>query len=114
MVLSVLGSHRSPRACNPHRRDVIAQLRDRSLELYPDFCQELRSETGIDPEYEPCGELEIALNSDALHSLRENRQAGTGSESIQNISVPMSFTLPKKLLCWSRPLVAAFWGRWNV
>lgn len=63
--------------CNPHRRDVIARLRDRSLELYPEFCQELLSETGIDPEYEPCGELEIALNSDALRSLRENEQAGT-------------------------------------
>ncbi len=64
--------------CNPHRRDSIADLRDRSLELYPNFCSSLHDETGIDPEYENCGELEIALNGDALRSLRENETAGAG------------------------------------
>jgi glycine oxidase len=61
--------------CNPHRRDGIAELRDRSLSLYPEFCRSLVEETGIDPEYETSGELEIALNEDALRSLRENETA---------------------------------------
>lgn len=64
--------------CNPHRRDGSAELRDRSLALYPSYCASLLDETGIDPEYEACGELEIALNDDALRSLRENEVAATG------------------------------------
>ncbi len=64
--------------CNPHRRDGIAELRDRSLALYPEFCKSLFKETGIDPEYETCGELEIALNEDAVRSLRENETAAAG------------------------------------
>ena len=64
--------------CNPHRRDGIAELRDRSLTLYPGFCSSLAEETGIDLEYETCGELEIALNEDALRSLRENEAAAAG------------------------------------
>ena len=64
--------------CNPHRCDRIAELRDRSLAIYPAFCQTLVEETGIDPEYEACGELEIALNEDAVRSLRENESAAAG------------------------------------
>jgi glycine oxidase len=64
--------------CNPHRKDGIAALRQRSLSTYPSFCAELVEETGIDPEYEPCGELEIALNADSLRSLRDDEKAGAG------------------------------------
>lgn len=62
--------------CNPHRHDGIAALRQRSLSLYPLFCAELLEETGVDPEYEPCGELEIALNADSLRSLQDDAKAG--------------------------------------
>ncbi len=62
--------------CNPHRRDAIADLRNRSLSLYPSYCDALREESGIDPEYERCGELEIALSDDSLRSLRDDEQAG--------------------------------------
>lgn len=61
--------------CNPHRRDGISELRNQSLARYPKWCQALQAESGIDPEYEPCGELEIALNEDSLRSLRENEAA---------------------------------------
>ncbi len=44
--------------------------------MYPAFCRELLDETGIDPEYDACGELEIAMNEDALRSLRDDAQAG--------------------------------------
>jgi glycine oxidase len=63
-------------ACNPHRTDAVAALRDRSLSMYPSYCAELTAETGIDPEYEPCGELELALNADSLRSLRDDAKAG--------------------------------------
>ncbi len=62
--------------CNPHRRDAVADLRRASLELYPAFCSQLHKETGIDPEFDACGELEIALNDAALRSLRSDEQAG--------------------------------------
>lgn len=64
--------------CNPHRRDGISELRNQSLARYPEWCQSLHAQTGIDPEYEPCGELEIALNEDSLRSLRENESAAAG------------------------------------
>lgn len=63
-------------ACNPHRNDAVAALRDRSLRMYPAFCAELAEETGIDAEYEPCCELELALNEDALRSLKDDAKAG--------------------------------------
>ncbi|MBI1825217.1 MAG: glycine oxidase ThiO [Planctomycetes bacterium] len=61
---------------NPHRRDAIAELRQKSLALYPQFCNALREESGIDPEYEECGELEIALNDSSLRSLKSDADAG--------------------------------------
>ena len=64
--------------CNPHRRDGVSQLRDMSLALYPQFCDDLKNETGIDPEYDACGELEIAINDDSLRSVRENEAAAAG------------------------------------
>lgn len=51
--------------CNPHRTDETARLQDRSLDLYPSFCAELYQETGIDPEYDACGELELIFTEDS-------------------------------------------------
>src|SRR3972149_7050362 len=47
---------------NPHRKDAVAELQLRSLTMYPDFCGELMQESGIDPGFEPCGELEVAFD----------------------------------------------------
>jgi len=62
--------------CNPHRRDAVAELRQKSLALYPQFCAVLREESGVDPEYEECGELELALDESSLRSLQSDAEAG--------------------------------------
>ncbi len=60
---------------NPHRKDAVAELQLRSLAMYPAFCTELLLETGIDPEYEPCGELEVAFDEAGLQVLRDDQRA---------------------------------------
>ncbi len=61
---------------NPHRKDAAAVLHLRSLSMYPDFCAGLLDETGIDPEYERSGELELAFDDQGLSILRSDAQAG--------------------------------------
>jgi len=63
---------------NPHRKDAVAELQLRSLAMYPIFCEELFQESGIDPEYEPCGELEVAFDDAGLEVLREDERAAGG------------------------------------
>jgi len=63
---------------NPHRQDAVAELQLRSLSMYPDFCGELLQESGIDPEYEPCGELEVAFDEARLQVLRADERAAGG------------------------------------
>jgi len=63
---------------NPHRQDAVAELQLRSLSMYPDFCGELLRESGIDPEYESCGELEVAFDEAGLEVLREDERAADG------------------------------------
>lgn len=63
---------------NPHRRDAAAALLLRSLAMYPAFCDELCRESGIDPEYDPCGELELALDEAGLRALRDDAAAAGG------------------------------------
>jgi glycine oxidase len=62
---------------NPHRKDAAAVLHRRSLAMYPDFCAGLLDETGIDPEYERSGELELAFDDQGLSALRSDVQAGS-------------------------------------
>jgi glycine oxidase len=61
---------------NPHRNDAAAEAHRWSLSLYPQFCAELVSETGINPEYDPCGELELLLTSDSLSIAQSDEAAG--------------------------------------
>jgi glycine oxidase len=63
---------------NPHRKDAVAQLQLRSLAMYPAFCETLLATTGIDPEYERCGELELAFDETGLRSLRSDAEAAAG------------------------------------
>lgn len=60
---------------NPHRKDAVAALHLRSLGMYPALCAELFAETGVDPEYDPCGEIEVALDERGLQSLRSDARA---------------------------------------
>jgi glycine oxidase len=63
--------------CNPHRDDPVAHWQDRSLALYPAFCHELLDESGIDPEYDVCGELELAFDEQGLGIARSDCAAGS-------------------------------------
>jgi len=62
--------------CNPHRADGLARLQRRSLELYSDFCRHLHEETGIDPEYDCRGELDLLFTEDAVRIGRADELAG--------------------------------------
>ena len=59
----------------PHRRDTIAQLIERSLEQYPAFCAALHEETGIDTEYERCGELSLLFQENDINIARAAERA---------------------------------------
>lgn len=78
---------------NPHRRDAVAALHLRSLAMHPRLCAELLDETGIDPEYDACGEIEVALDERGLASLRDDakaaggRKAQDGRESFELLSI---------------------------
>lgn len=62
---------------HPNRLDTLAQLRSRSLQLYPDWCSSLQEQTGIDPQYENCGELELIFTEEALNIARANARIST-------------------------------------
>jgi glycine oxidase len=64
--------------CNPHRTDFVHHLHEHSLDLYPAFCAELFEETGVDPEYERCGELELLFTDDAYRIARADERAAAG------------------------------------
>ena len=61
--------------CNPHRADPIYQLQEHSLSLFPEFCRALTEETGIDTEYEVCGELAPLFSKQALGIARSDERA---------------------------------------
>ncbi len=64
--------------CNPHRTDPLFQLTERSLEMFPPYCAELHDETGVDPEYEACGEFQLVFTPDSLGIARSDAQAAAG------------------------------------
>jgi len=64
--------------CNPQRTDPLFLFQERSLELFPALCAELLAETGIEPEYERCGELELIFTEQLLGIARADERGGTG------------------------------------
>jgi len=44
-----------------------------SRRMFPALAEELRSDTGIDVRYRPCGVIELALTEDEEHALREKQ-----------------------------------------
>lgn len=72
--------------CHPNRRDTLAQLRDRAVSVYSDFCASLFEQTGIDPEYDTCGELELIFTEEALNIARADARAS--SERTANSGEP--------------------------
>lgn len=64
--------------CNPQRSDPLFHFQERSLELFPHLCAELQQETGIDVEYERCGELELVFHKQAMGISRADERGATG------------------------------------
>jgi len=60
---------------SPHRQDTLAQLIDRSIDQYPTFCQALHEESGIDTEYERCGELSLLFHENDMNIGRAAERA---------------------------------------
>ncbi len=90
---------------NPHRKDNAAKLHLRSLALYPGFCASLLDETGIDPEYDACGELEVAWDERGMESLRSDAEAAGGRRTADGR--PAYEVLAKEQALGLEPLVAA-------
>jgi glycine oxidase len=63
--------------------------------MYPAFCEALQAATGIDPEYELCGELELAFDEAGLASLRSDVEAGSGR--VLASPTPLSPTSPRRV-----------------
>lgn len=64
--------------CNPQRSDSLFHFQERSLELFPHLCAELEQETGIDVEYERCGELELVFHKQAMGIARADERGAAG------------------------------------
>lgn len=64
--------------CNPHRNDPLFHWQERSLALYSNLCAALQDETGINPEYDDCGELAVLLTENAVNIARSDERAASG------------------------------------
>lgn len=64
--------------CNPQRSDPLFHFQERSLELFPHLCADLQQETGIDVEYERCGELELVFHKQAMGIARADERGAAG------------------------------------
>jgi glycine oxidase len=62
--------------CNPHRTDPLHHLQDRSLAMFEAFCGQLHTETGIDPEYDRLGELQLVTTPDVMPIAQSDARAG--------------------------------------
>jgi glycine oxidase len=84
------------------RSDPLAELRRASCSRYPSFAEELREQTGIDPELIPCGLLDLitddnqdaaadrelaAANREPAAANREPAAAGVGPAAAQKTGV---------------------------
>jgi len=51
---------------DPHRKDTLARLNAASRSMYEEFCLGLRDDSGIDPEFHQCGELQLIFDENQL------------------------------------------------
>jgi len=57
--------------CESQGEGPFFELGLRSLEMFPALVEELRERSGVDPQYEPCGILRVALDDEAAADLRQ-------------------------------------------
>lgn len=63
---------------NPNREDPLNCFQQRSVGMYPSFCQSLYSETGVDTEYDRCGEFQALLPGEPPGALRAIERGAAG------------------------------------
>lgn len=51
---------------DPHRKDALARLNAASRAMYEAFCGSLCEDSGIDPEFHRCGELQLIFDENQL------------------------------------------------
>lgn len=73
--------------CNPHRDDLVYHLTERSLRQYASFCAELLDETGIDPEYDHTGLIEILLTEQSVSMARSDVRAASRQRTVDGKAV---------------------------
>ncbi len=61
---------------NPNRRGPMQQLHRDGLDMFPEFCADLRERSGIDPEYLACGSLELLFDDQRFRMARSEERAG--------------------------------------
>lgn len=69
------------------RTDPLALLRRASVALYPALIEELREFTGIDPEYVPCGSLDLITDDNQEASAR--REAAAAERQRTDAGAPL-------------------------
>ena len=60
---------------NPNRRGPMQKLQRISLEMMPDYCADLREQTGIDPQYDRCRSIELLFNDQRYRMALSEEQA---------------------------------------
>ena len=63
---------------DPRRDDAVARLRARSLQVYAEFCAAVREESGVDPQYDACGEMELLLTQNSFEDANARESAAAG------------------------------------
>ncbi|HOA72453.1 MAG TPA: glycine oxidase ThiO [Phycisphaerae bacterium] len=63
-----------------HRRDPLVQMQRDSVRDYANFTADLRERTGIDPEYECCGTMELLLEDQQYRMARSEFKAAAAYE----------------------------------
>jgi glycine oxidase len=68
---------------NVHRSDPLYRIHRASLDRYADFCAEVLDASGVDPEYDACGAVDVLTSDLFVEAARSNversaEQAGSG------------------------------------
>lgn len=65
--------------CSWHREDELARINQDALERYPEFVAELRERSGVDPQYQRCGRLQI-IRDDNRMKMAASEVAAVGDQ----------------------------------
>ncbi|NOT00013.1 MAG: glycine oxidase ThiO [Phycisphaerales bacterium] len=66
---------------NPHRHDLVQELQTAALDRYPAYCQSLTDATGVDPEYERCGWLDLLTTDQEVRMAQSDVRAAADQQT---------------------------------